>query len=61
MGCYTCYREPELLRELTRTPAGSFSFLACTLFSLNLINALLVFSPIKVDSYATYVYNCRTL
>ena len=26
--------------ELTRKPTGSFSFLACTLFSLNLINLL---------------------
>lgn len=28
-----CYLEPELFRELTREPTGSFSFLAYTLFS----------------------------
>ena len=35
---FTCYLEPKLFREVTRKPAGSFSFLACTLFSLHLIH-----------------------
>ena len=38
---FTCYLGPKLFRELTRKPTGSFSFLACTLFSLYLIYLVL--------------------
>ena len=34
---FTRYLKPKLFRELTRKPTGSFSFLACTLFSLHLV------------------------
>ena len=38
---FTCYLGPKLFRQLTRKPTGSFSFLACTLFSLYLIYLVL--------------------
>ena len=37
--------------ELTRKPTGSFSFLACTLFSLNLINLLALSRDVPPQDY----------
>ena len=44
---FTSYLEPKLFRELTRKPTGSFSFLACTLFSLYLRFLLHFHWPIR--------------
>ena len=38
---FTCHLEPKLFKELTRKLTSSFSFPACTLFSLHLIYRLL--------------------
>ena len=51
---FTCYLEPKLFRELTRKPTGSFSFLACTLFSLNLFIKLNKSSAVNKSTRLKY-------
>ena len=57
---FTCYTEAKLFRELTGKPTGSFSFLACTLISLNLIHLLCSPFILSTSPNERLLHKCRS-